>query len=71
MERFVNLDEVLKQLSAKTKLDRKESSDGLWEVNEADLFCFIKEYAGSELPYPIFCSPVGGLTLHPPHHLEI
>jgi hypothetical protein len=60
MELFVNLDEVLKKLNAKTKLDHKESSDGLWEVTESDLLEFIKQNAGSSLPYPIFCSPVGG-----------
>lgn len=57
MERFVNLDEMLKKLNAKTKLDHKESSDGLWEVNLGDLLDVLRS---NSLPYPIFISPVGG-----------
>jgi hypothetical protein len=56
----VNLDDVLKKLSAKPKLDQKESSDGLWETSEQDLFNFLKDNIANGFPYPIFCSSVGG-----------
>ncbi len=56
----MNLDDVIKKINGTPKLDHKESSDGLWEVNENDLFNFLKENVSTGFPYPMFTVPVGG-----------